>query len=558
MKKSTLNEFIEKAKKIHGDKYDYSLIKYTNSKTKVEIICKEHGIFYQTPKAHLIHNCPRCFGNARLSTKEFIEKSVKIHGDKYDYSLVDYKNSDTIVQIICKKHGVFKQRSSTHLNGHGCYKCSKHNINNDEFIEQARKVHGDKYDYSLLNFDKKTDKITIICPKHGVFEQVVTSHISGCGCSKCSKHCLTLEEFIEKSKKIHGNKYDYSLINNYENSNSIVQIICPKHGIFKQRADSHFTHSCRKCQNENRSEKRRMKLDDVLKQFKNAHGEHYDYSLVDYKNKRTKIKIICPIHGIFEQKPDDHKTGNGCLKSSIENKKNIKRKDKEWLDKCIKKYNNKFDYSLVRYVTNEEKVKIICPIHGVFKQAPCHHYEIGCAKCNYEKRISISQENFIYQSKIIHNNKYDYSLVIYKGNKIKVKIICPKHGVFEQKPNLHFYHGCHFCNESKGEKQIQFILDKKNIKYNREHKFDDCKYKRKLPFDFYLPDFNTCIEYDGAQHFSRWEKWENDEKDFEIRKIRDNIKNEYCKKNKIKLIRIKYTENVDKKLIPILESLSRQ
>jgi very-short-patch-repair endonuclease len=249
-----------------------------------------------------------------------------------------------------------------------------------------------------------------------------------------------------------------------------------------------------------------------------------------------------------------------CVKKEIKGRNDEKRKNKEraWLDMCIKKYNNKFNYSLVKYITDKENVKIICPIHGIFEQSPLHHYEIGCANCNYEKRRMDGHNNFIKKSKIIHNNKYDYSLVKYKNNKIKVKIICPIHGIFEQKPESHYYHGCHFCNESKGEKQIQILLDSKNIKYKREHKFNDCKYKRRLPFDFYLPEYNLCIEYDGSQHFSKWDRFESDDNEFEIRKIRDQIKNEYCLKNNIKLIRIKYNENIDKKLIPILKSLLHQ
>lgn len=151
---------------------------------------------------------------------------------------------------------------------------------------------------------------------------------------------------------------------------------------------------------------------------------------------------------------------------------------------------------------------------------------------------------------------YDYSLVgEIISNKEKVKIVCQEHGVFEQSVNNHMNNlqGCPDCKiMSKGENKISKILKTKNISYIREYKFDDCVYNnQKLRFDFYLPEYNICIEYDGRQHYEAI-KYYGSEELFKIRRKRDEIKNKYCFKNNIYLIRIPYycfseIENIIKK-----------
>jgi len=156
---------------------------------------------------------------------------------------------------------------------------------------------------------------------------------------------------------------------------------------------------------------------------------------------------------------------------------------------------------------------------------------------------------FIKKSNIIHNYKYNYSEVEYINNKTKVKIICPKHGIFNQKPNDHLMgHGCPICKESYGEKQIGIFLDNNNIRYIRQKKFKNCKNIKVLPFDFYLPEYNMCIEFDGIQHFKKIDKW-GGENNYKLIMLKDNIKNNYCKNNNIYLLRIKYNDDI----ITILE-----
>jgi len=236
---------------------------------------------------------------------------------------------------------------------------------------------------------------------------------------------------------------------------------------------------------------------------------------------------------------------NGCPKCT----NNKKLTTEEFINNSNNIHHNKYDYSIVNYINNSTKIKIICPIHGIFEQTPNNHVNLkqGCPECFGNKKSNMTK--FLELSKKIHNDMYDYSLTDYDGMNKKVKIICLKHGVFEQYATNHIHNscGCPSCNESKGEKEICRILNEKNINYIRQHKFDKCRDKNPLPFDFYLPEYNTCIEFDGKQHFIPIE-YLGGKINFEITKKHDQIKNNYCKNNNIHLLRIKYNDYIIKKL----------
>lgn len=255
--KYTIDEFIERAVKKHGDRYDYSKSIYVDSVTPLEIICHEHGSFFQAPAAHLRgYGCPLC-GNKkrgkRSSLEEFIDKAREVHGDKYDYSKVEYINSWTKVCIICSEHGEFYQTPMAHLNGQGCPKCLGRGLSQDEIISKFKAVHNDKYDYSKVKFTRVKDKVCIICPEHGEFWKTPEKHIMGQGCPKCSfkkrgeNHICTQEEFINRATLLHGGKYLYDNVS-YTCMDEKVEIICPKHGSFYQRPYDHLQgHGCPKC-----------------------------------------------------------------------------------------------------------------------------------------------------------------------------------------------------------------------------------------------------------------------------------------------------------------------
>ena len=253
MRKLTTEEFIKRANKIHKNKYNYSKTEYINSLTKVCIICPEHGEFWQTPNGHLSgKGCSKCSCNTLLTTEQFIQNAKKIHGDKYDYSKVEYINNSKEVIIICPIHGEFKQIARNHISGSGCPKCGKISMSLkqsytlSEFINISNKIHNNKYDYSNVEYNGINKKVTIFCPEHGEFKQTPSAHINNKqGCPKCgfdkisNSKKLTTEDFISKANKIHKNIYNYSNVI-YSDYNTPIDIICIKHGIFKQTPDAHL------------------------------------------------------------------------------------------------------------------------------------------------------------------------------------------------------------------------------------------------------------------------------------------------------------------------------
>lgn len=208
MKKLDRYEFIWKAIQKHGYKYNYKKVEYKNSYSKVCIICPEHGEFWQSPNHHLQgKNCPKCGNVYSPTTEEFIEKSKEVHGNKYDYSKVDYINNREKVCIICHEHGEFFQTPHEHLLKKGCHKCGNtKKLTQKEFIEQTKLIHGNKYDYSKVNYKNNKTKVCIICPEHGEFFQTPNSHITkNSGCPKCNISLLEYEIMGELDK----NQYNY-------------------------------------------------------------------------------------------------------------------------------------------------------------------------------------------------------------------------------------------------------------------------------------------------------------------------------------------------------------
>ena len=196
MKKLTQEEFIQKAKDRHNNFYDYSKTEYINSRTKVCVTCPKHGDFWQLASAHLNgQGCPECFKEKKqnglinlTSSSELLARFQKLYGDQYEYNLTGFEKQYDKINIYCKKHKHhFSMKILHHLNGHGCPLCSKrgHNYSTEEFIIRAKEVHGDRYDYSKVNYVNRETPIEIICKTHGSFWQKPHNHISGCGCPKC-------------------------------------------------------------------------------------------------------------------------------------------------------------------------------------------------------------------------------------------------------------------------------------------------------------------------------------------------------------------------------------
>ena len=224
-KKLTIEEFIQKAKQIHNNKYNYSLVDYVNNKTHVKIICNKCNlIFTQRPDNHLQVNakCSHCYAKKR-NINSFIKQAKETHGNKYDYSLVNYVTGKHKVKIICKTHGIFKQRANSHYK-FGCEKCAndKRRTNINLALTKAKETHDNKYDYSLVKFSCIKDKVKIICKAHGIFEQQLYDHTIGRGCPKCATERTTSKAeknillFLEKKLKVSVIRNNRTIIEPFE------------------------------------------------------------------------------------------------------------------------------------------------------------------------------------------------------------------------------------------------------------------------------------------------------------------------------------------------------
>lgn len=285
-------------------------------------------------------------------------------------------------------------------------------------------------------------------------------------------------------------------------------------------------------------------IEQVIIRMNMVHKNKYDYSLFkEYKNKYQKIDIICKDHGLFIQDIGNHlyhKTG--CPECGLK----IRKKIDDPISKFIEVHGNFYDYSKVEYVSIKKIVNIICKLHGDFFQTPQNHLRgNGCPECGIKKMSESLKKpvvDFIKKCNEIHDELYDYSKVEYNKLSDKIIIICNKHGEFIQRAFSHQQgYGCNKCSKSKGEYRIEKFLSEHNIIFEYNKHFDDCRNKNTLPFDFYLPFYNCCIEYDGIQHYESVYYFGGDDK-LKYQKKLDGIKNSWCLKNKIKLIRISYKD----------------
>ena len=282
-----------------------------------------------------------------------------------------------------------------------------------------------------------------------------------------------LKIFIEKAKNIHKDKYDYSRVE-YIDSKTKICIICPKHGEFWQTPANHLKGcGCPKCSFKKVSDLKLKTTNKFIEDAKNIHGDKYDYSKVEYKKSKEKVCITCPIHGDFYQTPQKHLSGQGCPKCSVSER---------------------------------------------------------------EQNKPMSYSFFIERSNEQHGNFYTYKNISFKNLHEKVEIICPIHGSFKQIAQDHINgHGCPKCNMSRLEEELSLLLKENNIIFEEQKTFDWLKYKSKLRLDFYLPDYNIAIECQGQQHFEAIDIFGGN-RYFQVTIERDNKKRELCQKNNITLL----------------------
>lgn len=273
-----------------------------------------------------------------------------------------------------------------------------------------------------------------------------------------------------------------------------------------------------------------------IEKARKTHGNKYDYSDSMYTTNKNKIIIKCNVdnHGFFKQKPNAHLNGRGCPKCSY---KNYFLSLEEFIQKAKIIHGNKYDYNKVIYTDYISKITITCSEHGDFDQTPQMHLKgQGCPYCAGTIKSNI--EEFIEKARTVHGKKYDYSKSDYRGNKIKITMICPNHGEFNQTPNNHLRGaGCPVCKASKGELAIASILDKHNITYIREYKLPNYNFE----YDFYLPDYRLLIEFHGRQHYEQIDYFGGEE-GFKLIQKRDAFKRSLAWEYKLPLLEFNHRQ----------------
>ena len=365
------------------------------------------------------------------------------------------------------------------------------------------------------------------------------------------------QEWIAKVNIIHNNFYNYDKTI-FKAAKDKVIITCPLHGDFEQKANHHMSgHGCKLCSSMHVGDIKRKSSDAFIEEANKIHENYYNYSEINYLGVKVKIKIICPKHGDFWQTPDSHINGkSGCPLCWEDKRKEILRKENiVFIQEATILHDGLYDYSKVNYLGSKEKICIICKEHGEFWQTSGSHLSgSGCPKCGIIKtklsRLTL-KEVFVERANIVHNFKYDYTLVDYTNLHDKIKIKCLIHGEFLQTGSSHLQGvGCPICNYSKGELLIYDWLKENNIPFKTQFELITPEIARNsnvMLVDFFVKHKGKqyFIEYDGEQHFKYKRHFHKTEEGFEKEQRRDKVLNEFCElhKDKVTLIRFKYDQS---------------
>ncbi len=486
----------------------------------------------------------------RIDTDEFIRRGRELHGDIYDYSESVFTSCKNPIDIICKKHN-YKftlKRAQAHWQGslQGCPICSAEKIAqyyaemSKATEERRRKKREEKAKLPkkrkpfVLSEDKKQEKLL-----------------------KCKK--TRQERFLQKARAKYGDTYDYSLVD-YETKDKTVNIICKVHGVFPITPrtflfGSHYRppHGCPKC--DGIQEQKKITQEDFLQTVREKHGEKWDLSTVQYRNKHQILGLSCPdCNESFNTTPEKLMDGLGCPRCEG------RIKDlRYYVEEAKKVHGDKYDYSEC-YLTYEKKHQVLnnirCKVHGVFSSRTTVHINMKCKcpKCYPPKdKIPLEERRDAYIRRAIERHgegHFDYSQVDYHRKRDKVKIRCIIHNYWfyqslEEHSKRNKRGGCPLCSETTGEREVRLHLQKKHIDFTAQVEIENIRPKelprQYLRVDFYIKKYRLFIEYNGEQHY-RDCGWFKERGGFEMQQLRDEVLREYCQKFDFNLLEIKYSE----------------
>ena len=464
-------------------------------------------------------------------TSQFVKKSMDTYGPtRFDYSAVEYVNDFLPITLLCNLcKTLFTCLPIDHFSRAGCIVCFQADLvqKMEEFIKAALKLYKGIYTYDKVDLGNVgncgnfgNDKVQIYCTIcSDYFYQLPSTHLKAGGrCDNCklrNKCTYNLDDFVKKSNKIHKNKYSYvkSVFKTISTPLIIICLECNQEFTMSPTDHNVNIKGCPNCKTDG---KKKEAYEQFLKDAKGEYGDAYSYEKSNFVNKTTPITIIHVVcEAEFSVSPNDHiNLKRGCPQCKIEDKIQAAHEKQSTKVKAEKESTSEIVYN------------------GT--------YDI---------------QFFISDAKEIHRGKYSYEKSIILNLNTKILIICNEClKEFWQRPDIHLKgSGCSYCVCSQGEKSIYDFLDKIGFTFKFQHKFEDCKDKNKLPFDFYIPDYDLLIEYNGQQHYEPIERFGGEEA-FKSQKRRDKIKYDYCISKKYDLLEIKYDENPIDKLKEYFES----
>lgn len=311
---STIKDWIKRASKVHDNVYNYSKLDYGKSNSILELNCESHGPFKVRAVSHIRgKGCNKC---PDKKLRKWIKKIKLQHNNSYDYSKVECKIGNKPITVTCKIHGDFSIKPLQHVKGTGCKECSKRGgMTQTEWIEKAKQVHNNVYDYSKVKYESVRSRVIITCKKHGDIDIIALSHLNGSKCIKCiGRYIMTQDEWIEKANQVHNNKYDYSKTK-YERTRTNITITCREHGDFEIMSRFHTDGmGCRKC-----TKNFCMTQNEWIEKANQVHNNIYDYSKTKYKRTNDIVIITCKEHGDFEVIARFHLKGSCCKKCRYTN-----------------------------------------------------------------------------------------------------------------------------------------------------------------------------------------------------------------------------------------------
>ena len=503
-----------------------------------------------------------------LTQDEFNNRIKEMYGQKYSIKDSIYKNNKTKLNILCLKHNknIFVEPYRLLRGDECCCDCSKekqHKLQpKDEeiFLEECKKVHkNEKLDYTNTHYVNARTKIEVYCKEkdecgeeHGIFSVLPSNHLRGDKCPKCAsqykENRITKEKFIERSKQLFGNIFDYSKIEHINNNKQYVSLVFNKK-VYNVRVCNHLNGVLPRdirsfLQRNTKKEDFKIK---ALALIRDKYGEKYTINEKTLKNKNEPIELCCKKHGTFKRKLDSLLKGHECDRCLWEEGNfkfcNFNHNKEAFIQHSKILYGDRFNYDNMLFKEDNDKLLIECKKHGVFlttKQKHNNEKYGGCKLCANEaiakSKIKGTKSDFIDNAKKLYDSFYSYSNVEWNGMTSEVEIICPKHGSFFMTPSNHLNGKiCPKCKSSKLEQKMMTFLFKNNINFIHNINKKHFKWLGLQRLDFYLPDYNTAIECQGRQHFMLIEQY--NEKDKLEKQIKlDAEKKKKCEDNNVRLL----------------------